>query len=522
VGFALLALSVVGAFAYGAWTFTSLEGRMQAVNDLYVPALKTLNQVESAFFLLESDLDKSFGEGVLRPQDTLAAVLSSRLDLLVKTAREKESGDPTIRLKVDKLLDAHRACAEVLTQVYRNWEARDDWAAELSAKRADFRYQLKSLILDIDQEMRAVSNRVQKGLGRLSLTLTTGLVACCLVAVLLFLWLARALGPLQALAQQMRSIAERGLDERAVRAMAELPTGGDEIGTLARESRKMASSLLDQSRALQDQKQFLERAHRELTRQNEELRSTQAKLLHSEKLGLVGKMAAQMAHEIRNPLNALGLHAELLEDQLRGDSRALASLAPLQKEIGRLIAVSESYLDLSRGPRLQKDRVQVNDLVEELQSLYEPLLKEQGIFFTCDLGDIPPISVDRAQLSQVLGNLVKNATEAFGEGARAGAKYIRMITHGSGRAGEVTITVMDNGMGIPADQQKNIFSPFFTSKTSGTGLGLTYSRQVVEAHGGEISFESALNGGTKFTIRLPINAMEKGEGQPWKATELRS
>lgn len=520
VGFGLLACSVIGALSYGAWTLRALEGRMETVNDLYVPALKALNQVENSFYLLESDLDKSIEEGIVRPKETLESVLDSRLDYLKKLASKRGNTSPQLERQMAELASAYLALSGVLNRLYANWDARADWAAELSAKRADFRLKLRSLIQNIDHEMRAVSALVQGGLRNQRDVLIGALAFCCLLAAALFSWLAWSMAPLQGLSDVMRSISISGLNEAAVRKLSEVPTARDEIGTLAMESRKMAATLLDQSKALQDQKQFLQKAHRDLAKQNEELRSTQAKLLHSEKLGLVGRMAAQMAHEIRNPLNALGLHAELLEDQLRGDSRALGSLGLLQKEITRLIAVTESYLDLSRAPRLQKERVQVNDLVEELQNLYEPLLKERGIFLTCDLGLLPAIPADRSQLTQVLGNLLKNAAEAFGGGPRTGGRYIRMITQYG--AGFVSVTVMDNGDGIPADQQKHIFSPFFTGKAQGNGLGLTFSRQVVEAHGGDINFDSAARQGTKFTIRLPVGEERGAEEGMWKGAELKS
>jgi signal transduction histidine kinase len=500
-----------------------------------------LNQVESSFFLLESDIDKSFQEGLLRPKDTLESVLNSRLDAL---SRLTEENGGELRGQVAGLLASYRECGAVLAKIYQDWPSRDLHEAELSARRSDFRYRIKSMIREVDQEMRAVSAKVQAELSRLGIVLSAVLLFCCSLAFSLSYWLSRSLSPLETLAQLMRSISQRGLDEKVVHALAELPAGADEVGTLSRESQKMAATLLDRNKALQDQKQNLERAHLELAAQNEELKNTQAKLLHSEKLGLVGRMAAQMAHEIRNPLNALSLHTEILEDQLKKDPKALESLEPLRKEINRLITVTESYLDLSRGPRLQKAQVQLNEVVEELQDLYQPLLKEKDIFFTCDLGDIPPLSVDRSQFAQVLGNLIKNASEAFDESSRRGGHYIRLITHFNEERGEVTVTVMDNGVGISSEQQKNIFSPFFTSKAQGTGLGLTFSRQVVEAHGGEIDFDSAAQQGTKFTLKLPVHVGSRAEHAatkgaaavvkpdqftistnqeaPWKATELRS
>jgi two-component system NtrC family sensor kinase len=521
LGIASLSLTIAGTFAYGAWTFHALSGRMQTVNDLYVPSSKALNQLESSFFLLESDLDKSLSEGVLRPRDTLESVIKSRLEYLGRLARDENLRDPALAKATEDLDKSYRACAEILQEVYQDWQDHGAYEASLSAARSDFRVKLKTLMNSVDQEMRGVSTEVQSGMARLSFVLTAVLAFCCAMAIALSYWLSRAVSPLETLASVMRSISQVGLDEKVIRRLVEIPTGSDEVGTLSRETQKMAASLLDKNKALTDQKINLERAHFEMATQNDELKNTQAKLLHSEKLGLVGRMAAQMAHEIRNPLNALNLHAELLEDQLKGDTKRLASLEPVRKEINRLIDVTESYLDLSRGPRLKKTFVQLNTIAEEIHDLYEPLLKEKGIYFTCDLANLPPLAVDRAQFAQLIGNLVKNASEAF-DGSTRKAKYVRLITNFEPEKGQVTVTVMDNGEGIAIDQQKNIFAPFFTSKAQGTGLGLTFSRQVVEAHGGEIHFDSAPKQGTKFTLSLPTGGMGGAEEGPWKTAELRS
>jgi signal transduction histidine kinase len=505
LGFGLLALLVVLPFAYGSWTFRTLEKRMEAVNDSQVPALKALNQMESSFFLLESDLDKSLGEGILRPIDTLESVISSRLDFLKRLAAGDGESDPVLRDGVSNLRTSYQACADVLDKIYNDWEGRATFAEDLSVKRADFRLKLKSLIRDLDQEMRSVSTNVQRQLSMLALVLAFFLAACGLATFFFLVWLAKSLRPLESLAQVMRAISAKGLSEEAVRELAEIPQHYDEVGTLSRESLKMASSLLDNTKVLKDQKQNLERAHLELGRQNEELRTAQAKLIHSEKLGVVGRMAAQMAHEIRNPLNALNLHAELLEDQIRENPQAKESMGPIKKEINRLIAVTDSYLDLARAPRLQRSQVQLNEIVEELHELYEPVLKEKGIYFTCDLGDLPPVEVDRGQFTQLVGNLLKNASEAFEDETRKGPFYIRVITQANADRRDLSLTIFDNGCGMTDEQQKNIFSPFHTNKAQGTGLGLTYSRQVIEAHGGEISFDSEKGHGTKFTLRLPVS-----------------
>ncbi len=519
LGFLLLAAILLALVGYSVAVFRTLESRMEAVNVLYIPAIKTVNQVENSFFLLESDLDKSLNEGILRPKDNLENVIRTRLETLSKLSRAEQVLDNDVSQRISDLVQSYEATILILNKVYAEWDSRGAIEANLSEHRANFRYRLKSLALDLDASMREVSSKVQNEINRLVILLTVGLLGSLVAFLGIIYWLSRSLMPLKSLEQIMRSISQNGLDERILGKFLILRSTDDEIGTLTKETQKMAVSLLEKGKAIQEQKLNLERAHKELAQQNEELKLTQAKLIHSEKLGVVGKMAAQMAHEIRNPLNALNLHAELLEEQLKSGDSNPDSMESMKREINRLIQVTDSYLDLARGPKIEKEFVQLNDIIEELHDLYQPLLKDRGIYFTCDLGDLPKISIDRAQFSQVLGNLVKNATEAFSM-EKVVAKYIRIISQFNSETQTISVTVMDNGSGISTEQQKNIFSPFYTNKAEGTGLGLTFSRQVVEAHGGEISFESTENQGTKFTIRIPAKSVSREEGA-WKATELR-
>lgn len=519
LGFLLLAAILLALVGYSVAVFRTLESRMEAVNILYIPAIKTVNQVENSFFLLESDLDKSLNEGILRPKDNLENVIRTRLDTLTKLSKGEQILDSDVSQRISDLVQSYEATILILNKVYAEWDSRGAIEANLSEHRANFRYRLKSLALDLDASMREVSSSVQNEINRLVILLTVGLFGSLVAFLGIIYWLSRSLMPLKSLEQIMRSISQNGLDERILGKFLILRSTDDEIGTLTKETQKMAVSLLEKGKAIQEQKLNLERAHKELAQQNEELKLTQAKLIHSEKLGVVGKMAAQMAHEIRNPLNALNLHAELLEEQLKSGDSNPDSMESMKREINRLIQVTDSYLDLARGPKIEKEFVQLNDIIEELHDLYQPLLKDRGIYFTCDLGDLPKISIDRAQFSQVLGNLVKNATEAFSI-EKVVAKYIRIISQFNPESQTISVTVMDNGSGISVEQQKNIFSPFYTNKAEGTGLGLTFSRQVVEAHGGEISFESTENQGTKFTIKIPAKSVSREEGS-WKATELR-
>jgi PAS domain S-box-containing protein len=232
-----------------------------------------------------------------------------------------------------------------------------------------------------------------------------------------------------------------------------------------------------------------------------ERRAMQKRLADSRVLSAIGEMVTVVAHEIRNPLNAILMAARAIarEDLPASDRAQVSSI--LLNESERLNRTLSDFLQLGR-PR--EPRMQAGDLNAVARDVLAAAKADVGLagrtLIEEDLAaDLPLIPFDQDLMRQVLWNLVSNAFQAL-----QGAGTLKIRTEA--RHGEAAIHVIDSGPGIPADIREKIFTPFFTTKTTGTGLGLPISRNIVMAHGGELLVESEPGRGTKFSVILPLYA----------------
>jgi signal transduction histidine kinase len=251
----------------------------------------------------------------------------------------------------------------------------------------------------------------------------------------------------------------------------------------------------------------VERLNAELTGTLTRLQAAQAELLVAERMATVGKLSLKVAHEVRNPIAAIELNAELVGDLVKerggADMEEAATLVTaIREQVSALDALTEEYLAFARFPRPQYDEDSVNEMVAALVEFVRPVAARQGsaIEATTDQA-VPPMAIDRTLLRQAILNLVKNGLEALGRGGN--------ITVGTRRVDDqVEIAIRDTGPGIAPDVGKRLFEQFFTTKSQGTGLGLYISRQIIEEHGGTLRWESAPGAGTTFTASLPIKRAE--------------
>ncbi|MEO1174256.1 MAG: ATP-binding protein, partial [Myxococcota bacterium] len=229
---------------------------------------------------------------------------------------------------------------------------------------------------------------------------------------------------------------------------------------------------------------------------------TKNRLLAAERLAAVGRLSAQVAHEIRNPLSAIGLNAELLEDELGNEAEARALLRAIAGEIERLTEVTEGYLQLTRNPEPHATLTDVNASVRDLLSMLGPELRTHAITIRVELDDRTTHAwVDPGQLRQALLNVLRNAREAMPQGGEIAIR--------TGQDGAlVFIEVNDSGPGVPASDRKRVFEPFYTTKPEGTGLGLSLTQQILREQHGDIELNDAPNGGTQVRLYLPQEATD--------------
>lgn len=242
---------------------------------------------------------------------------------------------------------------------------------------------------------------------------------------------------------------------------------------------------------------------RDITEQTE----LQQKILQSERLAVIGKMSAKVAHEIRNPLSSISLNAEMLEDEIKkydaqGTDEAHVLLKSIIQEIDRVTALTDEYLQFSRMPESRPVRGDLEELVQEISEFVAEELKHKKIAFEFVPAASPvEVRYDRTQFRRVLLNLVRNAIEAMPKGGKLKIGLEKTNSHG-------ILHIQDTGVGIPEDMLNDIFNPFFTTKMFGTGLGLAITQQVVNEHGGRIFCASSSDAGATFTIELPLDTKE--------------
>ena len=238
-----------------------------------------------------------------------------------------------------------------------------------------------------------------------------------------------------------------------------------------------------------------------------EMEALHNQLMQSERLGMLGRIAGAVSHEIRNPLTAIFLQTDILEDELHepdgGDRRqVLRSLHVIKEEVGRLHDLVQQYLSLARLSNLQRERLDLNAYLTRFCDEIEGDLQVRGIALRRDfLPGLGCVALHANSFRRVLLNLVHNAVEAMPDGGA-------LTLSGRPQSGAVRLDLRDSGCGIPPEQMALLFSPLHTTKPEGTGLGLYLAREIVAAHEGEIEVASEPGVGATFTLTLPRLAAE--------------
>jgi signal transduction histidine kinase len=247
-------------------------------------------------------------------------------------------------------------------------------------------------------------------------------------------------------------------------------------------------------------------------------RRTAQQTIESERLNALTLLAAGVAHEIGNPLNSLHIHLQLMErsvQKLHGEAKAelQQSIDIARSEVNRLDSIVTQFLRAIRPSRPQLRPESLNTIIEEAVRFFTPEIQDRDIVVEQELrSDLPLLQLDRDQMKQAFYNVIKNSLEAT---KRHGTLHIRTDMDDT----NVIVSFVDTGSGLSAGNLSRVFEPYFTTKPTGTGLGLLIVRRIVREHGGELSIESNEGEGLTLTIRLPyierrIRMLEAGQSKP--------
>lgn len=230
------------------------------------------------------------------------------------------------------------------------------------------------------------------------------------------------------------------------------------------------------------------------------------RLVETERLAAIGRLAAGVAHEVRNPLNAVQLNLQHMRDKtaaVAGDEAAGIDryYDTVRRELSRLEHLVTAFLDLSRAEGLEVGPIDAAESLRSSVELFRPDANANDVVLTLDAPDALPVQGDPGRLTTVWHNLLSNALAACAPGGHVRAKAVL-------EGGVLVVTVSDDGAGIPEDVLPHIWDPFFSRRSGGTGLGLSIVRSVVERHGGSVSVTSTPGEGTTFGIKIPATGRE--------------
>jgi len=472
LGFAALTVAFGAITVMVVRNMAAVEDEIQTVRQGYLPLVPKSNSL----LRLQEDVKAYVEEGFTQETNpykaniTLRTTRERRDDSLQKLKVADAAGVSRGAEQLTALVDSLKPIYDELYTALRKGESLDSDAVKTPMRKiVDSErhvYQLATALSNsLDREVNSRMTHLEGREHELRFwTVILGLVSL-LVAAMVSVWVVITLRPLRRLGAAARRVAAGDYASRIDEK------GPAEVADLAREFNSMARAVEERER----------------------------ELVRSERLAAVGKLSAMITHEIRNPLSAIGLNAELLDDELEGNAEGRALCHAIHHEVDRLTAITEEYLAFGKLPKPKIASEHLNALVDALASFVREDLAAKHVELVVELADTDPIAlVDASQLRQCLVNLVRNAAEAT---AAKGGGRVTMRTRKAGD--RAVIEVEDTGVGIAPEVLPRLFDTFFSTKEGGSGLGLALTQQIVKDHGGDLAVESTVGRGTTFTVSIP-------------------
>ena len=498
LGFAFVLVAFGAVAGVSLWQHARTTRTLRLLNEGYLPLALTLGEAKATQALYATLLDRVVADPRASParswlnaaRHVRPATLRraydelSRADALAVTAADR-STLRGVRASLDEVGTAYGELDDEYDTLFAQVDAgskaplaaafkaielrelgvqrhyRDGWAA------------LQHRLATTSAEAAAQERRAALLLGLLTLLGLAGGVAATW-------WTQRLLEPLPRLHERVLAVARGDLSRDVLRSSRD-----DELGRLTNEFERMVEALSERD----------------------------AQLIRAERLAAIGRMAAHVTHEVRNPLSSIGLNVEMLGDELSdaGDE-ARALMAAIQREIDRLGGITEEYLRLARLPRPRLAPDDLTELVRSVERFVGPEMEQAGVTLSVVTREVPRVAIDEPQLRQALLNLLRNAREAMPGGGRVQVTLEPAARgEGAGDPAGVRLRVEDDGQGIPPDVREQIFDLFYTTKERGTGLGLPLTHQIVVAHGGQLRCLPRQPRGTVFELWLPAYQAGRGE-----------
>lgn len=270
-------------------------------------------------------------------------------------------------------------------------------------------------------------------------------------------------------------------------------------GSFTEKDTELLTALAQQIAVALDNAKLYQRLEENFKLTAEELKITQQRLIRSERLAAIGNLVQGVAHEVRNPIMSIGGFAARMKAGLDKDHKFQKYLDIIFKETSRLEKLVKDVKELTKMHDVCLQPDNIKNLLSKVIEDFSPIISQQSIYLELDVEDsLPTITLDRAQISRALKNIIQNSIEAMPRGGNIKLKARAVDSY-------IQIVVEDSGMGIDEDKLNSIHDPFVTSKTTGAGLGLTMVYQILMNHKAEIHIKSRGGKGTTVTLDLPVN-----------------
>ena len=508
IGFAFMVVIFTGVLMFGVYRTQSLFSQIERLNRRIVPVSLSLSDAQTdlkSFNLLLNERDPLVIRRTLQVAqlvhslpDRIHQRIARAGEILASPGLEHFDAAQAKRLeRLERRMDALESQAKGFARRSQNFtdlvlrergaeavEPDEQHIGELQSDLRDGAGRLGDQIAQMRSDLRNLTDRALDRANeneRSSLYALGGLSALALLlAVGVLFAVLRMVRPLTTLTEAAKRIGEG--DYRPIEEIPDNLLGRDEVTLLAEEFNSMAEKL---------------------ARRDEKLREQHRALLKSERLATVGRMTSAITHELRNPLSSINLNTEMLMEGLveRGvdpdDEEIMPLLETIIDEVDRLREITEEYLVYARLPSSELEEENLVDVVHNLVDFHRGDWQQKGVELQLDVqADEIDIQADSNHLRQALLNVVKNAVEATPEG-----ESVEMSVTADDET--ATVAIRDHGPGIDPEIRDELFEPFATTKSDGTGLGLAMTQQIVEEHHGEIAVESPDDGGCRFVLELP-------------------